>query len=131
MGGRGGGVRVDEVGIGSVGVRRRNVWRERQQQRRQQRKKERRERIESRRRELQNKAPMVVDSSDSDTSDDEHSRNTVGRIPMEWYNEYNHLGYDRSGNKVRVDTVLPFVLVGFVCVCMYACVCVRACVRVF
>lgn len=40
-------------------------------------------------------------SSDSDTSDDEHARNTVGRIPMEWYDGYEHIGYDLDGKKVR------------------------------
>lgn len=43
---------------------------------------------------------MEVVSSDSDTSEDEHSRNTVGRIPMEWYDEYEHIGYDLDGKKV-------------------------------
>ncbi|EGD79514.1 hypothetical protein PTSG_10085 [Salpingoeca rosetta] len=63
-------------------------------------KQERHERIQQRMRELQSRKPMPVASSDSDTSDDEHSRNTVGNIPMEWYKDYDHLGYDRSGKKI-------------------------------
>ena len=27
-------------------------------------------------------------------------RNTVGNIPLEWYNNYDHLGYDIHGNKI-------------------------------
>eukprot|EP01134_Creolimax_fragrantissima_P004760 CFRG4760T1 len=36
---------------------------------------------------------------DSD-SDDEIPANTVGNIPMEWYDEYEHVGYDLDGKKV-------------------------------
>lgn len=35
-----------------------------------------------------------------DTSDEEDIRNTVGNIPMNWYDEYRHLGYDWDGNKI-------------------------------
>lgn len=28
----------------------------------------------------------------NDTSDEEDIRNTVGNIPMNWYDEYKHLG---------------------------------------
>lgn len=27
-------------------------------------------------------------------------KNTVGNIPLEWYKEYDHLGYDVRGNKI-------------------------------
>jgi len=37
---------------------------------------------------------------DVDTSDEEDIRNTVGNIPMEWYDEYQHFGYDLLGNKL-------------------------------
>lgn len=30
--------------------------------------------------------------ADHDTSDEEDIRNTVGNIPMNWYDEYKHLG---------------------------------------
>ncbi|KAL6256541.1 hypothetical protein P5V15_012651 [Pogonomyrmex californicus] len=35
-----------------------------------------------------------------DSSDEEDIRNTVGNIPMNWYNEYNHIGYDWEGKKI-------------------------------
>ncbi|KAG5892776.1 hypothetical protein JTB14_007991 [Gonioctena quinquepunctata] len=35
-----------------------------------------------------------------DTSDEEDIRNTVGNIPMNWYDEYKHLGYDWDGNQI-------------------------------
>lgn len=37
---------------------------------------------------------------DHDTSDEEDIRNTVGNIPMNWYDEYKHLGYDWDGEKI-------------------------------
>ncbi|CAG9853736.1 unnamed protein product [Phyllotreta striolata] len=37
---------------------------------------------------------------DFDSSDEEDIRNTVGNIPMNWYNEYKHLGYDWDGNQI-------------------------------
>uniref|UniRef100_A0A1B0G4D6 Ribosome biogenesis protein BOP1 homolog n=1 Tax=Glossina morsitans morsitans TaxID=37546 RepID=A0A1B0G4D6_GLOMM len=36
----------------------------------------------------------------SDTSDEEDIRNTVGNIPMHWYDEYKHLGYDWDAKKI-------------------------------
>jgi len=27
-------------------------------------------------------------------------RNTVGNIPMEWFKDYNHIGYDLLGRKI-------------------------------
>ncbi|XP_049824636.1 ribosome biogenesis protein BOP1 homolog isoform X1 [Aethina tumida] len=38
--------------------------------------------------------------AENDTSDEEDIRNTVGNIPMNWYDEYKHLGYDWDGNKI-------------------------------
>ncbi|XP_017471482.1 PREDICTED: ribosome biogenesis protein BOP1 homolog [Rhagoletis zephyria] len=37
---------------------------------------------------------------DSDTSDEEDIRNTVGNIPMRWYDEYKHIGYDWDAKKI-------------------------------
>ncbi|XP_041932781.1 ribosome biogenesis protein bop1 [Alosa sapidissima] len=37
---------------------------------------------------------------DEDTSDEEDIRNTVGNIPMEWYKDYPHIGYDLDGKKI-------------------------------
>jgi hypothetical protein len=28
------------------------------------------------------------------------ARNTVGNIPIEWYNEYPHIGYNLDGKKI-------------------------------
>ncbi|KAF7691005.1 ribosome biogenesis protein bop1 [Silurus meridionalis] len=41
-----------------------------------------------------------VDEYDHDTSDEEDIRNTVGNIPMEWYKDYPHIGYDLDGKKI-------------------------------
>ena len=40
------------------------------------------------------------DGLDSDDSDDEPERNRVGNIPLKWYDEEDHIGYDMAGEKV-------------------------------
>ncbi|XP_036372187.1 ribosome biogenesis protein bop1 [Megalops cyprinoides] len=40
------------------------------------------------------------DEYEQDTSDEEDIRNTVGNIPMEWYKDYPHIGYDLDGKKI-------------------------------
>lgn len=48
-----------------------------------------------------------------DTSDEEDIRNTVGNIPMNWYDEYPHLGYDWDGKpimKPKTGDTLDFFL---------------------
>lgn len=40
----------------------------------------------------------VHDSDDS--SEDESMINTIGNVPLEWYEEYDHIGYDRNGNRI-------------------------------
>ncbi|XP_033112289.1 ribosome biogenesis protein bop1-A-like [Anneissia japonica] len=45
---------------------------------------------------LDNKA----DEYQFDSSDEEDIRNTVGNIPMQWYEDLAHLGYDVSGKKI-------------------------------
>lgn len=35
-----------------------------------------------------------------DSSDEEDIRNTVGNVPIKWYDEYDHLGYDWEGKKI-------------------------------
>lgn len=35
-----------------------------------------------------------------DSSDEEDIRNTVGNIPMEWYDEYKHIGYDWDAKQI-------------------------------
>jgi ribosome biogenesis protein ERB1 len=49
--------------------------------------------------ELGNSAPKD-EFADGDTSDEEDIRNTVGNIPMHWYDEYKHIGYDWDGKKI-------------------------------
>ncbi|XP_053684898.1 ribosome biogenesis protein BOP1 homolog [Sabethes cyaneus] len=48
-----------------------------------------------------------------DTSDEEDIRNTVGNIPMHWYDEYKHIGYDWDGNKLikppKSDAIDDFI----------------------
>lgn len=35
-----------------------------------------------------------------DSSDEEDLRNTIGNIPVEWYDNYPHIGYDVGGRRV-------------------------------
>nr|CAD7403231.1 unnamed protein product [Timema cristinae] len=44
--------------------------------------------------------PTETDEYNHDSSDEEDIRNTVGNIPMRWYDEYTHLGYDWEGKKI-------------------------------
>uniref|UniRef100_A0A182QZU2 Ribosome biogenesis protein BOP1 homolog n=1 Tax=Anopheles farauti TaxID=69004 RepID=A0A182QZU2_9DIPT len=47
------------------------------------------------------KGSKVRDEYDAgDTSDEEDIRNTVGNIPMHWYDEYKHIGYDWDARKI-------------------------------
>ncbi|XP_041375596.1 ribosome biogenesis protein bop1-like [Gigantopelta aegis] len=40
------------------------------------------------------------DEYEHDSSDEEDVRNTVGNIPLEWYREFAHIGYDVEGRKL-------------------------------
>lgn len=40
------------------------------------------------------------DEYENDSSDEEDIRNTIGNIPVEWYNDYPHIGYDWSGDQI-------------------------------
>ncbi|XP_070575629.1 ribosome biogenesis protein bop1-like [Ptychodera flava] len=40
------------------------------------------------------------DEYEYDSSDEEDIRNTVGNIPMQWYNDYPHIGYDLDGKQI-------------------------------
>uniref|UniRef100_A0A8R1XZF8 Ribosome biogenesis protein BOP1 homolog n=1 Tax=Onchocerca volvulus TaxID=6282 RepID=A0A8R1XZF8_ONCVO len=35
-----------------------------------------------------------------DSSDEEDLRNTIGNIPIEWYDDFKHIGYDKDGNQI-------------------------------
>ena len=43
---------------------------------------------------------MWLEAAETDTSDEEEVRNTVGNIPLEWYDELPHIGYDIEGKQV-------------------------------
>jgi ribosome biogenesis protein ERB1 len=54
---------------------------------------------------------MHLDDLSSD--DEEAEGNTIGRVPLHWYDAYDHIGYDVSGNKMvkrvgkdRIDEAL-------------------------
>ncbi|XP_070166286.1 ribosome biogenesis protein BOP1 homolog [Polyergus mexicanus] len=40
------------------------------------------------------------DEYEYDSSDEEDTYNTVGNVPMKWYDDYDHLGYDWEGKKI-------------------------------
>jgi len=44
--------------------------------------------------------PMDVETSDSDTEDDDHASDQIGNIPLHWYDDEDHVGYDLNGKKV-------------------------------
>ncbi|VDM30954.1 unnamed protein product [Hydatigera taeniaeformis] len=48
---------------------------------------------------------LVRDEYDFDSSDEEDIRNTVGNIPMQWYESFPHVGYDASGRPIMRPTV--------------------------
>ncbi|KNC51639.1 ribosome biogenesis protein bop1 [Thecamonas trahens ATCC 50062] len=59
-------------------------------------------------------AGIVAESSDDESDDDMHSRNTLGKIPLEWYDEYDHLGYDLDGKPIAktgsgMDTIDDYI----------------------
>ncbi|XP_029942505.1 LOW QUALITY PROTEIN: ribosome biogenesis protein bop1-like [Salarias fasciatus] len=40
------------------------------------------------------------DEYEQDSSDEEDIRNTVGNVPMEWYKDFPHIGYNLDGKKI-------------------------------
>ena len=45
-------------------------------------------------------ADQQLDEYEYDSSDEEDIRNTTGNIPMKWYDDYDHIGYDWDGKKI-------------------------------
>ena len=45
-------------------------------------------------------ANQQLDEYEYDSSDEEDIRNTTGNIPMKWYDDYDHIGYDWDGKKI-------------------------------
>ncbi|KAM7373765.1 hypothetical protein PAMP_008592 [Pampus punctatissimus] len=43
---------------------------------------------------------LKKDEYEHDSSDEEDIRNTVGNIPMEWYRDFPHIGFDLDGKKI-------------------------------
>uniref|UniRef100_A0A182MQ54 Ribosome biogenesis protein BOP1 homolog n=2 Tax=Anopheles culicifacies TaxID=139723 RepID=A0A182MQ54_9DIPT len=46
------------------------------------------------------KGKMKDEYAGGDTSDEEDIRNTVGNIPMHWYDDYKHIGYDWNAKRI-------------------------------
>lgn len=45
---------------------------------------------------------VIQSVEESDSSEDEVApRNTIGEVPLEWYKEEDHIGYDISGKKIK------------------------------
>ncbi|XP_005098986.1 ribosome biogenesis protein bop1 [Aplysia californica] len=47
-----------------------------------------------------NSASGKTDEYEYDSSDEEDVRNTIGNIPVQWYDDYPHIGYDVQGRKL-------------------------------
>jgi ribosome biogenesis protein ERB1 len=43
---------------------------------------------------------MHTDDLSSDDEDEDGTTNRIGRVPLHWYDEYDHIGYDAHGKKV-------------------------------
>ena len=39
--------------------------------------------------------------ADDVQSDEEVSKNTIGNVPLKWYDHLPHIGYDKSGQKIK------------------------------
>eukprot|EP00605_Chrysophyceae_sp_TOSAG23-4_P000148 GSChrysophyteH1.ASY1.ANO1.171.1 assembled CDS len=53
---------------------------------------------------------LHMDADDLSSDDEAPERNTVGRIPLHWYDAYDHIGYDLHGAKVAKSKGLEVVL---------------------
>ncbi|KAG6550611.1 hypothetical protein Mapa_007864 [Marchantia paleacea] len=42
----------------------------------------------------------VIEESDSEDDGELNPRNTVGDVPLEWYRDEKHIGYDKDGKKI-------------------------------
>nr|AAH12693.1 Block of proliferation 1 [Mus musculus] len=43
---------------------------------------------------------LAQDEYEEDSSDEEDIRNTVGNVPLAWYDEFPHVGYDLDGKRI-------------------------------
>ncbi|KAJ3348631.1 Ribosome biogenesis protein erb1 [Kappamyces sp. JEL0680] len=55
---------------------------------------------EKRVRVLRKKALPAIEADYASDSSDEETYNTIGNVPLEWYDDYPHIGYDVSGKKI-------------------------------
>lgn len=46
----------------------------------------------------------LAKTEELDTSDEEDLRNTIGNVPLKWYEDYDHIGYDLDGKKITKPT---------------------------
>jgi ribosome biogenesis protein ERB1 len=46
------------------------------------------------------RAQMHTDDLSSDDEDPDGTANRIGRVPLHWYDDYDHVGYDAHGSKV-------------------------------
>ncbi|XP_068953136.1 ribosome biogenesis protein BOP1 isoform X1 [Petaurus breviceps papuanus] len=49
---------------------------------------------------IQSQEPKKEDEYAEDSSDEEDIRNTVGNVPLEWYEDFPHIGYDLDGKRI-------------------------------
>ena len=75
-----------------------------------------------------------LEADNTDTSDEEEVRNTLGNVPLEWYEDYCHLGYDVEGHKLPKPSSAASDEVVFVCLLtilyasvLFLCVFMTAC----
>uniref|UniRef100_A0A915PT60 BOP1 N-terminal domain-containing protein n=1 Tax=Setaria digitata TaxID=48799 RepID=A0A915PT60_9BILA len=57
--------------------------------------------VRKRRRNSGSLAETVTNVDYYDSSDEEDLRNTIGNIPISWYDDLNHIGYDKDGNQIE------------------------------
>ena len=43
----------------------------------------------------------AVNEYEYDSSDEEEVRNTIGNVPVNWYDDYKHIGYNVQGEKIN------------------------------
>ena len=43
---------------------------------------------------------MHTDDLSSDDEDEDGTGNRIGRVPLHWYEDYDHIGYDVKGGKL-------------------------------
>jgi ribosome biogenesis protein ERB1 len=43
---------------------------------------------------------LQIDADDGSSDDEDAEGNTIGRVPLHWYDAYDHIGYNISGEKI-------------------------------